>query len=235
MKHCSLQISLLSLMLNNCESGRRMIERKIVIVEDDALLRGLLLNQITSWGFTAKVAKDSIQAVSVCKEFDPDAVVLDVDLGPGLNGFQLAEALGRQMPHLAIVFLTRFPDARASISRMSPALRSASYVNKSAIDTTEDLLNALNLALNDTRTDVRIFHSDLRPLAQLTSKQLEVLKLMYEGKTNQQIALERGKTLSSVENMQSRIFKALQIDNQGTNLRANAIRIYAENYGYNAR
>lgn len=210
-------------------------ERKILIVEDDALLRELLATQLTEWGFSVAVASTPVEATQLCKKIDPDAVLLDVDLGSGPNGFQLAEALGRQMPHLAVVFLTRFPDARASISRMSPTLRNAAYVSKNAIEHADELLYAINATLNDAGKKVkRVITSD-HPIATLTKRQLEVLRLLHEGKTNSQIAQERNRSVSSVENMIGRIFKALGIDGNASNSRATAVRMYAETYGYTSR
>lgn len=211
------------------------IIRKLIVVEDDALLRGLLGNQLRAWGFAVTEAGSSTDAVDACESVDPDGVVLDVDLGTGPNGFQLAEALGRQFPHLAVVFLTRFPDARASISRMSPALRGASYVNKSAIENSDELLTAINAALNDSGRKVRKPAINSKPLSKLTRTQLDVLRMMHEGKTNAQIAHERNTTLSAAENLITRTFKSLEIDRSSANPRAIAVRMYAETYGYTSR
>lgn len=209
--------------------------RTLVIVEDDSMLRGLLATQLRSWGFGVHTASTAADASALCLDVDPDGVVLDVDLGTGPNGFQLAEALGRQLPHLAIVFLTRFPDARSSIARMSPALRGASYVNKSAIEDSGELLDAINAALNDSGRKIQKTSLTPRPLSGLTRIQLDVLRMMHDGKTNVQIAQARGTTLSATENLVSRIFRALEIDRSTANPRAVAVRKYAEAYGYTSR
>lgn len=209
--------------------------RNIVLVEDDSLLRSLLASQLRLWGFGVHTAGSAAEATKLCLDVDPDGVVLDVDLGTGANGFQLAEALGRQLPHLAIVFLTRFPDARSSISRMSPALRGASYVNKNAIDESDELLEAINAALNDAGRTVKGPALSTQPLAGLTRRQLDVLRMMHDGKTNAQITRERGTTLSATENLITRIFRELEIDRNVANPRAIAVRKYAEAYGYTSR
>ena len=54
---------------------------------------------------------------------DPDPVVLDIDFGPDVNGFNLADAFLTQRPELAVPFLSSLPDARF-------AGRSAGYVHK---------------------------------------------------------------------------------------------------------
>jgi DNA-binding NarL/FixJ family response regulator len=205
--------------------------RRVVVVDDDDLLRGLLANQLTMWGFDVREASNSQQAVSICREFDPDGVMLDVDLGAGLNGFQLAEALIRRLPHLGIVFLTRYPDARSSIARLSPTLRDVAYVNKGAVETSTELLNALNVALTGQGDSVRHDERHDRPLSMLTASQLGVLSLVHQGLTNAQIAAERKTSISAVEKMMSRIFVLLNINPKERNARARAVGIYAESYG----
>lgn len=205
--------------------------RRIVLVEDDALLRDLLRSQIASWGFEVKAASSAKEAVAVCEDFDPDCLVLDVDLGPGLNGFQLAEAMVRRMNHVAVVFLTRFPDARAYISRLSDELRSVAYVNKGAVENAGELKAAIDAALTDRGVSIRHDRMRDRPMANLTRSQLDVLRLMHAGLTNQQIAAERGSSLSATENLIGRTFRALGIDSGQANPRATAVRIYAESYG----
>lgn len=209
--------------------------RKIVVVEDDTLFRELLHTQLSAWGFEVRNADSASQALAVCRSFDPDGVILDVDLGDGPNGFQLAEALGRRMPHLAVVFLTRFPDTRESISRMSPTLRHAAFVNKSAVAHSDDVLRAINAALNDAGAEVKQNMVSSNPLSDLTRTQLEVLRLMHDGLTNAQIAEARSTSLSAVNNLVGRIFKSLKVDQLGSNPRSIAVRMYSESLGYGGR
>ncbi len=209
--------------------------RRVVIVDDDALLRGLLATQLQNWGFVVAQATSPRTAIDQCIKLDPDGVILDVDLGDGLNGFQLAEALVRRFPHLEVVFLTRFPDARSSLERLSPALRNAAYVNKNAVENSDELLVALNAALKGHGVSVRHDERPDRPLSGLTRAQFAVLQLMYEGLTNGQIAEARGISVSAVEKNVSRIFQSLGLTGNASNARSTAVRLFAENYGHSPR
>lgn len=212
-------------------TGPADLTRRVVIIDDDALLRGLLVSQLTSWGFDTREADSAQSGLKVCRDHDPDAVILDVDLGAGMDGFQFAEVLARRMPHLAVVFLTRYPDARASMSRLSTALEGAAYLNKSGVIDSSELLTALNAALADQGVTVRHDARSNRPLASLTTSQLDVLRMIYEGKTNPQIAQARNTSTTAVENLISRLFKALGIGQDEANRRVIAARVYGEHYG----
>jgi DNA-binding NarL/FixJ family response regulator len=66
-----------------------------------------------------------------------------------------------------------------------------------------------------------------RPLAELSRRQISVLRLVAEGYSNNQIAEVRGTTVRAVEGMVSRIFQALGVDAQGVgNARVEATRLY---------
>ena len=86
--------------------------RTVLVVEDDRLTLGLLAEILTQAGFVVGAADSAARARSMWNRMDPDAVVLDVDLGSGVNGFDLADAFMAQTPSLAVLFLSNLPDAR---------------------------------------------------------------------------------------------------------------------------
>ena len=91
------------------------------------------------------------------------------------------------------------------------------------------LVDALESALTDTVNESQ--RHDLledRPLGGLSRLQIQILKLITEGKTNQQIAELRGRSLGATESAISRTLKALGIDaNADVNSRVLATNQYA--------
>ncbi len=69
------------------------VERKILVVEDESLLRNLIANLLESEGFLVQSAGSAVEAKRVAKLFDPDLALLDIELGDGPNGLDLAESL----------------------------------------------------------------------------------------------------------------------------------------------
>lgn len=202
--------------------------RLILLVEDEPLLRELLAVSLETRGFQVVTAATAADGRRAFQRFDPDGLVLDIDLGAGPNGFDLAHSLRKQSPHLAIVFLTNMPDPRFS-GRTSESLPAGiAYLRKSALADITALVDALDHVLKGLSVDR--FRHDLdssRPLDALTRKQMEVLRLVAEGDTNAQIAAKRGISLKAVEETLSRIFHALQLDAEGHgNSRVVATRLY---------
>jgi len=189
-----------------------MESRSILVVEDEPLLRELIATALESRGFLIQTAATAADAKRAFQRVDPDGVVIDVNLGPGPNGFDLAEALIRFRPEIAIVFLTNLPDPRFADRSPDGVPTGVWYLRKSAVTDIDSLVSALDSALRGAAESIRHDRDDQRPLGNLTRKQLEVLRLVAEGRSNAQIAQVRGTTVKAVEDTIHRICMALGID-----------------------
>jgi DNA-binding NarL/FixJ family response regulator len=208
-----------------------MYMRSVVVVEDDNLVRSLIASHVENAEFQVTVAANFTDAMRLIKVVDPDAVILDVDLGDGPNGFDIAERLWKKNDEIAIVFLTNLSDPRileANIKRNQPGV---AYLNKHMVSDAQAVVDALKAALTDTvSNNQRHDLSTERPLAQLSNLQLQILKLIAEGKTNQQISDIRGRSLAATESAISRTLKALDLDSSSElNSRVLAAREYMKN------
>ena len=80
----------------------------LLLVEDEALIQALLEETLGEEGFELVVATDGRQAMT---ELDADAtrfraVVTDIDLGPGPNGWDVARHARERLPEMPIVYMS---------------------------------------------------------------------------------------------------------------------------------
>jgi DNA-binding NarL/FixJ family response regulator len=197
-------------------------------VENESLLRDLIARSLEAAGFEVSTAANAADAKRAVKAHDPDICVVDIELGPGPNGFDLADYLAREVPDVGVVFLTNLPDPRFADRDAKTVTQNQAYLRKSQLVDSKELIDAVNAVLKEI--DVDSFRHDqnlARPLAALSRRQISVLKMVAEGHSNNQIAEERGTTVRAVEGMVSRIFIALGVDAQGVgNARVEATRLY---------
>jgi DNA-binding response OmpR family regulator len=78
---------------------------RVLIVEDDELLAASLSRGLTAEGYAVEVAGDGIDGLHRAREFDYDAMILDVLL-PGLNGVRLCAQLRADGRYLPVLMLT---------------------------------------------------------------------------------------------------------------------------------
>ena len=204
------------------------VSRTVVVVENESLLRDLIARSLETAGFAVSTAANAADAKRAVKAADPDVCVVDIELGPGPNGFDFADYLSREAQDVGVVFLTNLPDPRFANRDVKVITQNQAYLRKSQLVDSKELIEAVNAVLKEQDVDKFRHDQNLeRPLAELSRRQISVLKLVAEGYSNNQIAEERGTTVRAVEGMVSRIFLALGVEAQGLgNARVEATRMY---------
>lgn len=204
--------------------------RSVLVVEDEPLLRGLVASALEARGFNVTSAGSAVEAARLFRSVDPDGIVMDIDLGPGPNGFDLAERFLEDETGVAIVFLTNLPDPRFAGRTANDLPLGIAYLRKGAVREVDALVRAVDGVIRGVVTDdMRHDRDPERPLAWLTRSQVETLRLVALGRTNQQIAEARGTTVKAVERTVSRALTALGVgeDLQG-NRRVEAARRFID-------
>ena len=211
-----------------------MIEsRKVLVVEDEALLRSLIADGISGSGFTVAVAASAVEAKQVILNFDPDVAVLDIELGTGPTGLDIAEYIAKQKPHIAIVMLTHLPDPRFAGGDSKSIPKHAAYIRKETITKPGALVEIIERVLRDeVNSELRQHLDPERPLGTLSKSQISVLRDIALGLSNAEIADHRDSTVRAVEQLIRRTLVAAGIKgNQSLSTRTTAARAYIEAAG----
>lgn len=209
-----------------------MFDRKVVVVEDEDFLRSLVAKYLGNSGFSVKTAASATEAVKVIRDSDPDALVLDIDLGSGITGIDIARRFKVVENGIGVVFLTSISDDRFLDADISKEFPKASYLNKRMLSDPATLVEALDATLQPKGgSSFRHDKNSTRPLANLTKTQIKVLQLIADGKTNKQIAEIRETSLDAAEALVARTMRALGLDaNSEQNLRVLAVRAYLDSF-----
>jgi len=209
-----------------------MFDRKVVVVEDEDFLRSLIAKYLGNSGFSVKTAASATEAVKVIKDSDPDALVLDIDLGSDITGIDIARRFRVVENGIGVVFLTSISDDRFLDTDISKEFPKASYLNKRMLSDPATLVEALDASLQPKGgSSFRHDKNSTRPLANLTKTQIKVLQLIADGKTNKQIAEIRETSLDAAEALVARTMRSLGLDaNSEQNLRVLAVRAYLDSF-----
>lgn len=78
---------------------------RILVIDDEAVLRGLLQDMLAAFGYDADVAENGAAGVSRFRERDYATVITDL-LMPGMNGLEVVTALRTIDPLINIILLT---------------------------------------------------------------------------------------------------------------------------------
>jgi len=197
----------------------RNFERKVLVVEDEPLLRALIMTSLENDHFVVQGASNAAEARAIADDFDPDAALLDIELGSGPSGIDLGIVLRKKHPEIALVFLTHIPEPRVVGIDNKSIPRNAAYLVKDRVAQPGMVREAIDAALRDRVG--REFRDDKKthPLSEISRSQLEVLKLVALGRSNNEIAEARGTTVRAVENLVKRALEATGVASADGNSR----------------
>lgn len=202
---------------------------KILIVDDDKFIRTSLDSTLANSGFDISGSVSTAKDALAINALDPaDVALLDLDLGIGPTGFDIAQALRRTSPQIGIVFLTSYQDPRfASIHGVS-APKGSRYLVKSEIENIAQIISTI------LQTKHRPFNENVNHINKfdkLTDLQIEVWREVSEGLSSSEIAARRDISEKAVEAILARIYNFLGIKKEKTNnpriLLANAFKKYS--------
>lgn len=185
---------------------------RVLIVDDEPLVRSLLTEVIKSLGYETRSAESAADARKICQTFDADLAIIDVDLGPGPNGFDLAANLRALNQAIAIIFLTNLAQPKL-VGRSGKDLPTGyAYLVKSRMGDTATLDEIIKQVSRGRGSEYRDDLIVENPLSELSRSQLEVVRLLAQGKSNEEIAEIRGTTVRAVRMILVRAFQALGIN-----------------------
>ena len=189
---------------------------RAVIVEDLALLRDGLTRLLTDNGFEVVAAvADGSDFLRVAVTEHPDVCVVDVRLPPSYRdeGLRAALEARARVPGLRVLVLSQYVEQAYARELLGDGAGGVGYLLKDRVADIEDFVDAVRrVGEGGTVMDpevVRQLVAVRGTLGGLTPRELEVLGLMAEGRTNAAIASALVITASAVEKHVSSIFAKL--------------------------
>lgn len=170
---------------------------RVVLAEDEVLLRAGLVGLLTRFDFEVVAAVGSAPALlDTVRAQRPDLVVTDIRMPPQHrdDGLRAAVTLRAEQPHLAVVVLSQYVQSEyASALLNSGDGRRVGYLLKDRVaDVAEYVATLRRVAAGGTAIDPDVVRQLLLrprdPLAALSTREREVLALIAEGHSNAAIA-----------------------------------------------
>lgn len=170
-----------------------------LIVEDEADMR------------VVGEAEDGEGAVKMARRLRPTVVVMDWSL-PGMDGLAAASQIARSCPETAVLMLSMHSDHVRMRKAASAGVRG--YLVKNVTDF--ELVAAIQrVAAGDLAFDPHVFESKAitsAKLTMLTARELQVLQMIVNGKTNREIAIQLHLSPYTIAAHRANIMHALRIN-----------------------
>jgi DNA-binding NarL/FixJ family response regulator len=218
-------------MTRNEASEHLLMPSRIIVADAQHLFRvalGNLLEEHSGWEVVAEAA-DGREALMYCRRFRPDLVIMDVRM-PEVDGLVVTRAIKREFPCTVVLMLCGYGDAdlleetlqagasgfilKTSTPRqITDAVRQAL---EGATPLDQDLATGLLLRLISGARKDSTSGSDPRGPSSvtLTQREVQVLRLIAQGRTNRQIARNLFVSVSTTKKHVQRIFSKLEVSDR---------------------
>ena len=184
-------------------------KRRVFIVDDHPLVREGLTNLINSQSdlMVCGEAKDSSEAIDAITKEPPDVAIIDISL-TNESGLELIKNLVKQFPQVAVVVLSMHDEtlyaeralragARGYVMKHETSksvLASIRRVIGGDIYVSERIVNRMALRLTSGRR-----RAGSSPVERLSDRELEIFRLLGQGRTPSEIARDLNLSLKTVQ------------------------------------
>jgi DNA-binding NarL/FixJ family response regulator len=193
---------------------------RVLVADDHTLVRAgirALVERIEGVEVVAETG-DGREALRLMKEHKPQIVLLDLTM-PELSGFEVLERASRELPDISVIILTVHEAEEYAMRALS--LGAMGFLPKSAASA--ELERAIRTVASNEKyvspeLSRKVFLEHAKdiaqgrsPLAELTPRQLEVLRMVADGHSTRDIARKLSISVKTVESHRAQLMDRLNI------------------------
>jgi DNA-binding NarL/FixJ family response regulator len=194
----------------------------VLIVDDHALIREGLRQLFTLEEHIHVVgeAANGFEAIEKIRRLMPDIVLLDIHL-PVVDGIAVTRQITHEFPNIAVIILTVHRQSQQIVDAMKNGARGYLLKNSSAREVAEaiKMVHQGGTVISPVLTEVIVNELRRQPdqgtsgpsLAQLSEKELEIVRYLASGLSNKEIADRLSYSEKTVKNYLSIIFQKLHL------------------------
>ena len=217
-----------------------MTQLTAILVDDDAFTRVLLSRTIEALGHKVLGAFATVrEAANFAAKGRPQLAILDLDLGPGPTGIDLAQSLRNHDPLIGLILLTSYDDPRLIRAKNLTLPEGTVYLSKRQVESDSVIQMAIASAMLQSTMDevpASLTQAADGKAVKLSDSQIEVMRLVSTGLTNAEIAKQRFLTEAAVGKAIARLVRQLGIvASAEQNQRVLIARAYFEAIGRTTR
>ena len=181
---------------------------RVVVADDDVLVREGVVSVLRRSGFEVVAqACDGSELLAQVREHKPDLAVVDIRMPPNhsTEGLDAAEQIREEFPEIGILLLSAYVEVEHAMELLASGQRSG-YLLKRRVSRVDELVETVGrIARGGSVVDPAVVQELVAsrraddPLAGLTKREHEVLRLMAEGRSNAGIARQLWVTEGTVQ------------------------------------
>lgn len=196
-----------------------MSDTSILIVEDEPLIAEDIAEALRRNDYSVSaIVYSKEDALSELRQNPPDVVLLDINLNGGMEGIDIANYIAAEY-NIPFIFLTSYSD-KATVAS-SKVTEPAGYIVKPF--TEAGLYSSLEIALYNYAQkhkrnfpDLKLSVINQQLSTPISEREFQLLQLIYDGRTNKQIAAELFISLNTVKKHINNLYLKLEVSSHSS-------------------
>jgi NarL family two-component system response regulator LiaR len=192
---------------------------RVMLVDDHNVVRSGLATFLKAYDDLELVgeAKNGVEALDLCHHRRPDVILMDLMM-PEMDGIAATEAILKDYPEIKIIAMTSFDEEELVHGVLAAGAISYLLKNVSSDELSKAIRDAYSgkstLSPEAARALIRATRPSEQPTFDLTEREMEVLNLVVQGNSNQQIAETLVISIATVKAHISSILSKLQVSSR---------------------
>lgn len=192
---------------------------RVMLVDDHNVVRSGLATFLRAYDDLELVgeARNGLESVNLCRQKKPDVILMDLMM-PEMDGIEATREILKECPDIKIIAMTSFEEE--TLVQGVLAAGAISYLLKNV--TADELVRAIRaasagkstLSPEAAKALIHATRPEVHPWLDLTEREMEVLNLVVQGKSNQQIAEAMFLSLATVKAHVGNILSKLQVSSR---------------------
>ena len=192
---------------------------RVMLVDDHNVVRSGLATFLRAYDDLELVgdAKNGLEALNLCHKNKPDVILMDLMM-PEMDGIAATRAILADYPEIKIIAMTSFEEEQLVHGVLAAGAISYLLKNVSSDELSKAIREAAwgrsTLSPEAARVLIQATRPAAQPLFDLTEREQEVLQLVIQGHSNQQIAEALFISIATVKAHISNILSKLQVSSR---------------------
>jgi two-component system, NarL family, response regulator LiaR len=205
-----------SYVMNNMNSSPMI---RVMLVDDHNVVRSGLATFLKAYDDLELIgeAKNGLEAIHLCQQVQPDVILMDLVM-PEMDGIAATKAILADFPQVKVIAMTSFEDQELVKGVLAAGAISYLIKNVSSDDLAKAIRDAASgrstLSPEAARVLIQATRPTRQPVFDLTEREQEVLNLVAQGHSNQQIADKLVISITTVKAHISNILSKLQVSSR---------------------
>lgn len=187
--------------------------RRVYVLDDERQVLDVIAMQLTAAGFKVETFLQGWEFIEKLESLEPGVVVSDQRM-PDIEGLEVQRHLQAQGHRFQMILLSGYPETRVAVEAMkrgAVTVLDKPYDKGQLIESLEEAFDLLSRAASDDHNLPPVMYSGERYIERLSSRERQVIDLVYNGQTNKSIGIQLGISIKTVEKHRGKAMKKMEV------------------------